>query len=33
MSYCYLLTHPELAVLALPLSRERGEKSPQGGLG
>ena len=27
------LTHPELAVLALPLSRERGAKPPQGGWG
>jgi len=33
MSCFYLLTHPELALLAPPLSRERGEKSPQGGLG
>jgi hypothetical protein len=33
MSRFGFMTHPELAVLAPPLSRERGAKTPKGGLG
>jgi hypothetical protein len=33
MWYFEFMTHPELAMLAPPLSQERGEKTPKGGLG
>jgi hypothetical protein len=33
MSHFGFMAHPEFAVLAPPLSRERGAKTPKGGLG